>query len=328
MKDFLRVLSRAEDSRILMTKTAICLALNSKTVLQDQTVQATMLLPVYGRAKASRMFPDILRDEGAVQIVDGMDYDFTRIDKHYAAEYGCLCCLLRAKRFDERCRAYLQEHPDGAVVNLGSGLDTTFDRVDNGSVRWYNVDLPDSMAFRRRFIPPKERCTDIAKSMFDYTWLDEIKTANGSAAGKAAGSVFILAGGLFYYFEETQVRELIARVAEHFPRGEIFFDAQSKTAVKISNRMVRKAGNKGSEMKFWVKDAQKLKYWSPEIRKVETIPFFGSLRKEKRFKLSSRINMWGLDKLKMGLLISVQFEKDGPSSGLPRTTMKPAAPML
>jgi O-methyltransferase involved in polyketide biosynthesis len=156
------------------------------------------------------------------------------------------------------------------------------------------------MAFRRRFIPPKERCTDIAKSMFDYTWLDEVETADGS--------VFILAGGLFYYFEETQVRELIARVAEHFPRGEIFFDAQSKTAVKISNRMVRKAGNKGSEMKFWVKDAQKLKYWSPKISKVESVPFFGALWKEKRFKLSSKLNMWGLDKLKMGLLISVQWE--------------------
>jgi O-methyltransferase involved in polyketide biosynthesis len=177
-----------------------CADMKNKTALQDQTVQATMLLPVYGRAKASRMFPDILRDDGAIRIVDNMDYDFTQIAKHYATEYGSLCCLLRAKRFDERCLAYIQKHPDGAVVNLGSGLDTTFDRVDNGSVRWYNLDLPDAMAFRQRFIPPKERCTDIAKSMFDYTWLDEIKTAD---------SVFILAGGLFYYFEETGRRKAI-----------------------------------------------------------------------------------------------------------------------
>jgi O-methyltransferase involved in polyketide biosynthesis len=136
--------------------------------------------------------------------------------------------------------------------------------------------------------------------MFDYTWLDEIKTADGS--------VCILAGGLFYYFEETQVRGLIARVAEHFPRGEIFFDAQSKLAVKISNRMVRKAGNKGSEMKFWVKDAQKLKTWSPRVIMVESVPFFGETRKEKRVKLSTRVNMWGFDTLKMGQLISVQWE--------------------
>jgi O-methyltransferase involved in polyketide biosynthesis len=171
--------------------------------------------------------------------------------------------------------------------------------VDNGFVRWYNVDLPDAMAFRHRFIPPKERGADIAKSMFDYTWLNEVETADYS--------VFVLVGGLFYYFEETRVREVIARITEHFPHGELVFDAQSKTAAMISNRMVRKAGNKGSEMKFWVKDAQKLKPWSPTIRKIESVPFFGSLRKEKCFKLSSRITMWGLEKLKMGQLISVQW---------------------
>jgi O-methyltransferase involved in polyketide biosynthesis len=273
--------------------------MEGKSKLRDQTVQATMLLPVYGRAKASRMFPDILRDTGAIQIVDSMDYDFTQIDKSYGTEYGCFCCLMRAKRFDERCLAYIQAHPAGAVVNLGSGLDTTFDRVDNGSIHWHNVDLPDSMAFRRRFIPPKERCADIAKSMFDYTWLNEVETADGS--------VFILAGGLFYYFEETQVREVICRMAEHFKTGEVFFDAQSKTAVKISNRRVRKAGNKGSEMKFWVKDAQKLKTWSPEIRKIESVPFFGEAKKERRVKLSTWVAMQAFDTLKMGQLISVQW---------------------
>jgi O-methyltransferase involved in polyketide biosynthesis len=267
--------------------------------LQDQTVQATMLLPVCGRAKASRMFPDILRDDEAIRMVDGMDYDFAQIEKSYATEYGSLCCLLRAKRLDERCLAYIQAHPAGAAVNLGSGLDTTFDRVDNGSVHWHNVDLPDAMAFRHQFVPPKERCADIAKSMFDYTWLDEIKTGDGSA--------FILAGGLFYYFEENRVRELICRIAEYFQSGEVFFDAQSKTAIKMSNRMVRKTGNKGSEMYFYVNDPRKLESWSPKIRRVESVPFFGELRKDKRFKLSTKMTIWGLEKLKMGCLISVQW---------------------
>jgi hypothetical protein len=61
-------------------------------------------------------------------------------------------------------------------------------------------------------------------------------------------------------------------------------------------------------MFFYVNNVQKLKDWSPRICKVESVPFFGDLRKEKRFKLSSRINMWGLDKLKMGFLVSIQWE--------------------
>ena len=267
--------------------------------LDEQTIQSTMLLPVYGRAKGSRLFPNILRDNEAARIVESMDYDFTEIDKSYGTEYGCLCCLLRAKRLDERCLAYIRNHPNGTIVNLGSGLDTTFNRVDNGAVHWYNLDLPDSMAFRRRFIPTGERCADIAKSMFDYSWLDDIHTADGS--------VFILAGGLFYYFKEEQVRDLMCRIAEHVPNGEIFFDAQSKTAVKISNRMVRKTGNKGAEMYFFVNDPQKLKNWSPHISKVECVPFFGRLRKEVRAKLSIKVTMWCFDKLKMGCMISVQW---------------------
>ncbi|MDR1589978.1 MAG: class I SAM-dependent methyltransferase [Oscillospiraceae bacterium] len=268
--------------------------------LQEQTVQSTMLLPLYGRAKASRMFPHLMRDEEAIRIVDGMDYDFTQIDKNYATEYVSLCCLFRAKMLEERCLAYLREHPGGTVVNLGSGLDTTLSRIDDDTVRWYNLDLPDAVAFRHRFIAPPERGGDIARSMLDYAWLDEVEAA-------ADGSVFILAGGLFHYFEESRLRELFARIAEHFPRGELYFDAQPKTALKVSNRMVRKTGNKGSEMFFYVSNAQKLKDWSPNIRKVETVRFFSDALKGTRLKLSTRFNTWGLDKLKMSFFVSIQW---------------------
>jgi O-methyltransferase involved in polyketide biosynthesis len=229
-----------------------------------------------------------------------MDYDFSESDKSFGTEYAGLCCLLRAKRFDERCRAFLRERPLGPVVNLGAGLDTTFNRVDNGSVRWYNIDLPDAMAFRQRFVPAHARCVDLALSMFDDSWFDEVESADGG--------VLVLAGGLFYYFRENQVRDLVCRIVERFPSGEIFFDAQSRAAVRVSNRMVRKTGNEGSEMYFFVNDARKLKSWSPGIREVECVPFFDGMWKERRFKLSSRVNMWGLDKLKMGFLVSVKWQ--------------------
>ncbi|MDR1412662.1 MAG: class I SAM-dependent methyltransferase [Actinomycetes bacterium] len=273
--------------------------MEKQALLQAQTVQSTMLLALYGRAKASRMFPDILNDAEAIDIVDTMDYDFTEIDKSFGTEYASLCCLLRAKRLDERCHTYLQQHPNGTVINLGAGLDTTLSRIDNGSVYWYNIDLPDSIAYRHQYIAAPERCTDIAKSAFDYTWFPEIETLDDS--------VFVLAGGLFYYFEEAQVRELISRMGEHFPKGEIFFDAQSKTTVRISNRIVRKTGNTSSEMHFYVNNPRELKNWSPHIRTIESIPFFAGLWKERRFKLSSKINMWGFDTLKMGKLISIQW---------------------
>jgi hypothetical protein len=73
--------------------------------------------------------------------------------------------------------------------------------------------------------------------------------------------------------------------------------------------MVRKTGNKGSEMKFWVNDPQRLMDWSAKIRTVESIPFGGDIRRHNRnrFKLSTRLGMWGFDTLKMGGLISIQW---------------------
>jgi O-methyltransferase involved in polyketide biosynthesis len=121
------------------------------------------------------------------------------------------------------------------------------------------------------------------------------------------GSVLILASGVFYYFEEKEVRELVCRIIDHFPTGEIFFDAQSKMAVKISNHLVRKAGNKGSQMKFWVNAPARLKGWSAKIHTAKSIPFFGEIRKANHYKLSTKLNMWGYDTLKMGYLISIKW---------------------
>jgi O-methyltransferase involved in polyketide biosynthesis len=39
------------------------------------------------------------------------------------------------------------------AVHIGCGLDTRFDRVDNGQVVWYDLDLPLVIGLRRKLIP-------------------------------------------------------------------------------------------------------------------------------------------------------------------------------
>jgi hypothetical protein len=60
------------------------------------------------------------------------------------------------------------------IVNIGTGLDTTFQRVDEGTVLWINIDLPDVFALRQKLIPDSGREMTIAKSVFDFTWIDDI----------------------------------------------------------------------------------------------------------------------------------------------------------
>jgi O-methyltransferase involved in polyketide biosynthesis len=254
--------------------------------MDTQSIQATMLIPLYGRAIAGRRFPGILRDTAAERITDSVDFDFSGVASVYGTEYAALTCLIRAARMDERARAFLAAHPDGTVINLGAGLDDTFSRVDNGAARWYNLDLPDAIAYRERFLAPTERCRNIAKSMFDYTWLDDVG---------APKDVLVLAAGLFFYFEESGIRRLVGKICEHFPAGCLAFESCSRRGMEIANKMVRRTGNTGAEMKCFVNNAAKVKAWSPRISSAECLPFFGDRYKDRRFSPLTRFLMWGAD---------------------------------
>ena len=70
-----------------------------------------------------------------------------------------LFMVARAKEFDDKIRAFITEHPRASVINLGAGLDTTFYRVDNGLVQWYDLDFPDVIGIREQLLPPTDRMT-------------------------------------------------------------------------------------------------------------------------------------------------------------------------
>jgi len=83
--------------------------------------------------------------------------------------------LVRARNFDRAIGRYIERYPEATAVNIGAGLDTTFSRADNGKMRWYDLDLPDGIAFRQQFIPETPRNTCIAKSVFDCGWFNEVE---------------------------------------------------------------------------------------------------------------------------------------------------------
>ena len=93
--------------------------------------------------------------------------------------------------------------------------------LDNGLILWYNLDMPDALAFRKQFIPERARCTSIACSAFDHAWFDQVDFDPDRG-------IFILASGLLMYFEESQVRELFIALADRFPGGAMIYDGLSK----------------------------------------------------------------------------------------------------
>lgn len=267
--------------------------------LDMQSVQGTMLLPLWGRAKYSRENPDILDDKIAERIIRESGIDFSATEKTFG-EFGGLCYIVRARKIDDTVRAFLQRHPRGTVVNIGAGLDTTFTRIDNGQVRWYNLDLPDAIDYRRSLLPDSEREICVPKSFFDQSWFDDIEFNRGNG-------ILFVSGGVFYYFRPEELQAIFNAMACRFPGGEVFFDAESKQAVKFSNRMVEKTGNKGSQMYFYVNNSRQLEDWSDKIESVSCQPYSKGIPIKKSWSRSSRMRFRMLDALGMMKFVHMRF---------------------
>ena len=128
--------------------------------IEKNTVQETLVIPLFGRLVCSERFPELFSDPEAKRICDSLDYDFAEKRKKMESPAGLFGALEVAQRqYDLRCEveAYLKEHPKASVVNLGCGLDDTFRKCDNGICRGYNIDLPDVIDIRNELLPAVER---------------------------------------------------------------------------------------------------------------------------------------------------------------------------
>ncbi len=107
----------------------------------------------------------------AAEIVSKLDYDFSNADKDKAMSYGVIA---RTIVLDEMVGRYLSEHPKTVVINIASGMDTRCYRMEGKYLRWYNVDLPETMEIREKFLTESGPIYQIAKSAMDASYMDEI----------------------------------------------------------------------------------------------------------------------------------------------------------
>lgn len=187
----------------------------------------TSLEPLYGRAKMSKQYDSLFNDIKAVELIEQMDYDFSVIDKAFF-DYLWFTYAARAMQLDNKARTYIKKHPRASVVNLGAGFDTGFYRVDNSKIHWYDLDLPEIVEVRKQLIPETDRTICIAKSFLNPSWCTDINTENG---------VFMIAGGLFHYFNKADIRQFFSLMADHFPSCELVFEAESKSSIDVDGSL-------------------------------------------------------------------------------------------
>ena len=53
-----------------------------KYKIEKNTVQETLILPLYSRKLCTELYPNLYRDETAVRLLDQIDYDFSEAEKN------------------------------------------------------------------------------------------------------------------------------------------------------------------------------------------------------------------------------------------------------
>ena len=208
-----------------------------KYIIEKNTVQETLIIPLYARKVCSELYPNLYRDETAVRLIDQIDYDFSAAEKKSRSlmqRFGSLEVAMRQNDLAFEVRDYLKDHPNAAVVNLGCGLDCTGRACDNGSCKIYNLDFPDVITVRNELLPAGEREENIPCDLNDTAWFSKID---------ASGGAVFFASGVFYYFLTEQVKALVQQMADAFPGSVLVFDAANEKAVKLM-------------LKTWLKDAE------------------------------------------------------------------------
>ena len=233
-----------------------------KIAIARNTVQETLVIPLYGRKMCSVLYPNLYRDDTASQLMEKIDYDFSALEKKSGSlmqRFGFLEAAMRQNDLASEVRAYLLEHPRAAVVNLGCGLDNTGRSCDNGSCRLYNLDFPEVIAVRDTLLPAGEREENIPCNLNDTAWFAKID---------ASGGAVFFAAGVFYYFLKEQVRDLVRAMAGAFPDGALVFDAANRKAVKLMLRTwLRDAGIRDVGAYFAVSDAKaELSPWDSRLQ--------------------------------------------------------------
>lgn len=238
-------------------------------------VEKTMLLTLFAKARHSQEKNHKFYDSKAIEVISKVDYDFSLAEKDKMMQLGTIA---RTIVLDEMVSDYINDHPDCTIINIASGMDTRFNRLDNGRIYWYNVDLENSAQYRLKYIEDTDRVTTLAYSAMDPAWADEIKIRN---------DVLFIVEGLTMYLNENDVANIINVIDSNFDKCTVFMEIIPPVSVKNT----KEASIEDTDSKFtWgVKKGSELKKFSSNFKWIKDVNLFDGVNV---YKPHYRIFTW------------------------------------
>jgi len=232
-----------------------------KVKIEKNTVQETLIIPLYGRKMCYDKFPELYSDTFAKKLCERLDYDFSELERKnntFMYEFGSLEAAMRQLDIIWEIKEYLKKYPRATIVNLGCGMDETGKSCDNGLCHIINVDFPDVIEVRNKLTATQEREKNIACDLNDYSWMGEVDGSNG---------VILFAAGVFHYFKRDEVKKMVLELSKRYPKGCLVFDSVGKFGIKLMMKKVLKnVGIDNVEGFFYLDNPGKEFNWSDKIK--------------------------------------------------------------
>ena len=187
-------------------------------------VQTTALIPVAIKANETLRKNPRVRDEVAVEMIKTLGIDTAPLDKFMSHEG----VIARTIMLDRMVKDFIAKNPSAVIVNMGAGFDNRFSRVDNGSIFWFDLDLPDSIELRKKVFSERERVSMISGSVLEDDWCAAVK----EEIAKTNSKVLFLAEGLFMYLTLEEIAKLLNVLKTNFPNGTLIAEQNNPLMVK------------------------------------------------------------------------------------------------
>jgi O-methyltransferase involved in polyketide biosynthesis len=232
-------------------------------------VAETLLIPLYNRAMESQRPDAMLKDEKAVELVTRTRLDFSPVRQIPMPELLKVMRIIFTREFDRYARDFLRRQPDAVVVHIGCGLDTRFERVDNGQVEWYDLDVTDVIELRRKLIADEAgRYHFLGCSVLEDAWLEAVRVHSPRL-------FLFLAETVFVYFTQAQVKSLVLTLRDHFPGAELVFDGWRPFEVWLGNRYFSLSKSQFAGLMRWgFWRGQEIEGWGDGIHLLDEWGFF------------------------------------------------------
>ncbi|MEL6440608.1 MAG: class I SAM-dependent methyltransferase [Cyanobacteria bacterium J06621_8] len=224
---------------------------------QWEPVSESLLATVYLRSLETQKNKGIIQDCKSIEIVNSINYDFSQ----YSCPLNQALIAIRTEIIDQFVSNYIAQYPLATIVNLGTGLCTRFFRLDNGTVQWYGVDLPNIKPIWHRLLGETERHRYLAYSVLDLDWIKKIKQ-------NSTNKTLFIAEGLLMFLSEIEVRYLLQNIRDKFANSEIIFDSIGTMLANRNRRSIKVRGTSKKLYRWGIKDLSEIESWGNKIKLV------------------------------------------------------------